>query len=344
MATTEEWFETKLKDLKRPASMSSIDNGLRCARLYLLRNKWGLRPKVREYSKSASLGKLIHRLQKAGRDGTDIVKQEVIKQHGKLVERIKAGGDLTGDLARAAKEIGEIHQKALAVCHLYWNRFPPKEYMKTICREEKVTGSHTCMGIDLPLMGIFDWMVEDKRDGKLWIRDTKSTGRKFASILTGFLYCTQCRFYHLLGEQNPKWKGRVQGFILDMVKTPGIKLCGKDDKMAAALGCSPFEAYVQRVKEWYEAQQEDSMRSSAIPFSEPVYNEEIKGALVRIAKLWKGDPYPYLYPKDLTRSKCYEYERECVYYPLCCSDEAAWPSIIDAFYVIPEPEKETKNE
>lgn len=338
--TTKDWFNENLKDQKRPLSSSSILDGCRCERLFFFRNRWAIRPKIKPYRKGASTGTLVHKLMKAGRDGVEKVQQEVIKQHSKLLDRIKAGEDLSGDLARAANELNHLYQKALAIATIFWTTFPPKKYMKTICREEKKE-SFAPNGT-VPCVWIADWIVEDTRDGGIWIRDTKTTSETLDAILTGFLYSVPCRFYRIMAAQE-EWGDRLKGFILDTIQVPTIKLCGKDEKQAAKLGCTPFEAYVQRVKEWYKAQDEDPMKSPAIVFNEDIHNPEIIKALADAIELQERDADPKLFSRDVTGSRCYHYRKVCPYYALCSTGIDGWPSLIERYYEIrEEPKQEEK--
>jgi hypothetical protein len=278
---------------------------------------------------------------KVGRDGVEKVRQDVFKKHSELVKRIRAGEDLTGDLARAANELNSLYQKALAVCNIFWEKYPPNKYMKTISREER----KECFAPQgtVPCVWIADWIVEDERDGSVWIRDAKTTSEDFSAIMVGFLYSVQCRFYRLMSAQE-KWGDRVKGFIVDMLKMPSIKLCGKDEKMAAKLGCTPMEAYIQRVKEWYEANEETPMDSRAIVFNEDLHNPEIMSGLDTVIDLWGREPKPELFSKDITTSKCHSNRRTCPYYTLCNSDPAGWPSLIEQYYEIRELPERKKNE
>jgi hypothetical protein len=134
-----------------------------------------------------------------------------------------------------------------------------------------------------------------------------------------------------------EWGKDVKGFILDLAKVPSIKLCGKDEKNAAKWECTVMEAYIQRVKEWYEGQEEEAMKSMAIKFNEPIENMEIIRTVQHVLLMWGTEALPENFSKDLTRSTCYAYEKECPYYVLCSSDPVTWPSIIEQmFEVVPE--------
>lgn len=347
----EQWLKENMKDWKKPISASGIMTALSCEMKFLLANKWRLFRKARQYSASATFGKLLHRLMQVGEARVEEVHQEVIKQHAALLRQIRKGEDLIGDIKREADGLNASYMKALAVAKIFWDKYPPAEHMETVCREKKIEGDLMpflrerlqCGGVtgDIPLVGYLDWVVRDKRDGSVWIRDTKTTSRKFASILTGFSHCIQCRLYRLLPwtekEISLTWGRDVKGFILDMVKVPSIKLCGKDEKNAVKWECTVMEAYIKRVKEWYEGQEEEAMKSVAIAFNEPVNPRELMYNLMKVYNLWAKEAQPENFSKDLTRHECYAYEKECPYYVLCSSDPVTWPSIIEQmFEVVPE--------
>jgi hypothetical protein len=328
-----EWFKEHMVDYKKPISSSGILTALGCARKFLYSSKWRLYRKAKQYSASATFGKILHRLLQVGEDATEKVHQEIIKQHSELLAQIQRGEDLVGEVAREADELHDSYTKALAVATIFWERFPPAEHMETVSREEKIEG---VFDLSLPIVGFVDWVVRDKRDGSVWIRDTKTTSRSFDSILTGFEWSVQCRFYRLLAK-NKTWGADVKGFILDMVKVPTIKMCGKDEKNAAIWGCTVFEAYVKRVKDWYAEQEGDAMKSVAIAFHEPVLCGELLNVLSKIDVLWNTEAVPENFCKDLTRSSCYAYEKVCPYHVLCSSDPVTWPATMEQlFEVVPE--------
>ena len=326
------WFKENMKDWRKPISASGIMTALSCERKFLFANKWRLYRKARQYSAAVTFGKILHRLLQVGEAQIEVVHQEIIKQHQELLAQIEKGEDLVGDIARMANELHASYTKAVAVVSIFWERFPPKEYMETVCREERIEGE--MQGV--PVVGFMDWVVRDTRNGSVWIRDTKTTSRKAEAMLTGFSHCVQCRFYRLLAL-NRDWGKDVKGFILDIVKVPAIKLCGKDEKQAEKDNCSPMEAYIQRVKQWYDDQEEPAMQSRAIAFNEPVENLEIVRTIDKVKELWEMKPFPRDFSKDLTRGGCYAYEKVCPYYDLCSSDPVTWPSLIEQMYeVVPE--------
>jgi len=333
--TMTEWFKENMKDWRKPISASGIMTALGCERKFLFANKWRLYRKARQYSPSASFGKLLHRLLQVGEARCEEVHQEVIKQHGALREQILKGEDLTGDILREANELHSNYTKALAVAKIFWEKYPPAEHMETVCREERIEGEWT----GTPVVGFMDWIVRDTRDKSVWIRDTKTTSRKFDSILTGFQWSVQARFYRKLAMSRP-WGKDVKGFILDMVKVPTIKLCGKDEKNAATWECTVMEAYIKRVKEWYAEQDEESMKSVAIKFNEPVDNIEIGKVYCKTQDMWGAEALPENFSKDLTRGSCYAYEKVCPYYVLCSSDPLTWPAQIEEMFEVVSEHKD----
>ncbi|KKN01654.1 hypothetical protein LCGC14_1125570 [marine sediment metagenome] len=327
---TQTWFDKHLPDQRRPLSQSGIANAKACARFFLFRHKWGIIPKVSSYGAAPKLGNLVHRLMQVGKKGIPTVREEVMKSYNTLVDRINKGEDLDGYLAREAKEIGDLFNKALAICTIYWERFPPKDYIKTMGREIVLESVHRppLGNKDVPLIGIIDWLVKDERNSGLWIRDYKTTGQKFEMKMTGIVYGLQGRYYRFLSKDS------IKGFILDMIKTPGIKLCGKDKKTADLEGITPEEAYKIRVEEWYETEDE-VMDSRAVAFlDEPVDNRELMTYLNYACNLWLAPCKPENFTRDITLGKCTAYRKRCPYYELCSSAMSTWPAQVEQFFQV----------
>ena len=129
-------------------------------------------------------------------------------------------------------------------------------------------------------------------------------------------------------------KGAVIGFILDGIMKPGIKLCGKDNKNAAAWNCSPEEAYLRRVKEWYAEKDTGAIRSQSIVFNEPLYPPELIYELMKMQDLGSRGNNPANYPRDPSRFHCYLYESQCIYHDLCSSPKSRWEELFDNKYKI----------
>jgi len=347
-----QWFRDNMKDFKRPLSASSIATALSCPRKFMFANKWRLFRRAKQYSPAASFGKILHRLLEVGSERIEEVHQEIVKQHEALLAQIREGEDLMGDLQREANELHGAYIKAVAVASIFWERFPPKEYMVTVEREKEYAGEipagHLAnpYSVPLPVVGYVDWKVEDNRNKERWIRDAKTTSRSFQSMLVGFPHCIQCRFYRVLSNLCLPDEPDIRGFILDIIRVPTIRMCGKDEKQAAIEGCTPLDAYIKRVKDWYD-EQDETMGSHAIIFNEPVWPQELVSEIRRVSHMWNAEALPENFNRDLTRSTCYAYEKECPYYVLCSSDPATWPSYMEQmFEIVPETpgRKEVKDE
>ncbi|KKL89667.1 hypothetical protein LCGC14_1912360, partial [marine sediment metagenome] len=314
-----------------------------CERRFMFQDKWGLHPKTRPYSRGMKVGSIIHLFLKYGIDGQEKVQKAVYESHQKLLDRIKKGEDLAGDLAREANDLNSAYETAKVVVIIYWEKFPVKNYVETLSREKELKGFLDVGGMMLPVIAILDWVVKDKRDGGVWIRDTKSTGRGVDAILVGYSYSFQSRFYRTAVDNWTEWAGDLRGFILDIVKTPAIKCCGKDEKQAAKVGCTPAEAYLQRVKEWYTENErggDSYMTSRALPFVDPLYPAEFSRSLLKIASVWSRPlDDPENFDRDQTKASCFSFERRCPYYDLCMSAPISWPSQIEAEFQFVKPDE-----
>jgi len=356
-----------LQDIKAPVSQSSFSCGMKCERCYLYRYRWGLRPKVAQYTPSADLGTIYHWLKKEGADGVEVVRKRVRSIQEKLMERIDAGEDLTGDLARSAGEITNLFNKALVMAQIFWEKYPPNPNLITLCREEAIE----CEITGLPAKGRLDHIQMNGNTGVVWIRDEKSSSLSFAELCTGYEFSIQCRWYRLLAEAwlkrkkekikkdatdigigLPTARAEVSGFVLDYMMFPGIKFCDSDRDFTEEphtfksgkrkgeteiskkyFGEPKFENYLKRVKQWYiDNMDSDPIRSMAILFSEPTLPDEMMPQIERIRRLYTADPVPSNFPRDITRSHCVAYRRVCPYYELCSADETIWPDIIERLF------------
>lgn len=329
------WLDKNLPDQKRPVSQSGIVNAKRCSRLFLYRHKWGIIPKRPKYVAAPNLGRLVHRIMQLGKDDIKVAHEEVMKTYNTLMERIKRGEDLEGYLAKEAKEIGDLWNKAVAVTSIYWDRYPPKEHIKTLGREIVLEAEYKTplFQTPVPLVGIVDWPVEDTRNGNQWMRDFKTTSQPFETKMTGLTYGVQSRFYRFLAHECALWL-KLKGFLLDIIKTPSIKLCGKDHKGAEKQNITPEEHYKNRVIEWYETQDE-TMDSRGVVFPEEDYlPSELKVHLDYACQLWEAPCVPEKFPRDITLSKCVAFRSQCPYYGLCSSNPVTWPAEIEQFYEI----------
>ncbi len=325
-------------------------NETECARKLLLRYIWGVQSKIPVFKKAAKQGTLFHRLLQrgpgvcednpSGATYPELMRAEINGEINNLMEAVQLGFDLTGELYKAATGMTEIFDKALAMANIFWTRFPRPERLKVIGKEIHIESEWNGMKIK----GDLDEIVQNEENGDIWIRDTKTSSDKLSLALSGYQFGIQARFYRLL-VHNGLYDGingvcyepkLLRGLILDIACVPGIKFCGKD---------ADFNAYIKRVGEWYEKQDDkEAMQSKGIMFTEPLMNEELVGALRKTQLLMdeptspSGIEWGELYSRDITGTECKNYKRRCCYYELCSSDEQNWPGIIERDYEFRVPE------
>ncbi len=271
-----------------------------------------------------------------------------------LIVRIDKGEDLDGEMARLVNLLTPLYHKAKTMAHLFWERYPTPSYLKTIGTEIKhiMTLPRTYFrGVDLAgmvLEGTIDKLVQDTTQGNIWIRDHKSTGMNTLDVIfAGFSWSTQGRMYRILAEDYCNEKmlkeintldpfNKVKGFILDGIMKPGIKLCKKDEKNATIWNCSVEDAYLRRVKEWYDEKETGAIRSQSIVFNEPLYPPELVNELLKMQELSKRGNDPDAYTRDPSRFHCFLYDTPCIYHDLCASPKSNWEELFNIKYKIKE--------
>ncbi len=340
---------------------SSISCAHGCERCWFFAERWGVELRGVKVKEGATLGSIYHKFQQGGVENQDLVRPWVRGMQSDLMARVDKGEDLDGEMARLATLLTTLYNKAEAMARLFWERYPAPSYLKTLGTEinHKMTIQDGPLK-GLVLEGIIDKLIQDTRNGNVWIRDHKSTGMKTLNVIfAGFPWSPQARMYRILAEDychknhiddtngnectNSTFpmSRNVVGFILDGIMKPGIKLCGKDDKNAKLWNCSVEVAYLRRVKEWYA--EKDAIRSQAIMYNEPLYPKEFADGLFYMKTLSNVGNSPKLYRRDPSRFHCFLYESECIYSDLCNSPMSRWPELFDNKYKI-KPVEEKKNE
>ena len=315
-----------------PMSQSSIACGMRCERCWFLRHRWHLKRTKRKFNVGMDLGTIYHMLMKEGQGREAVVKDCVRQKQAFYESQIANGEDLDDSIAQHVNDLTSLYHKAECMATIYWRKYPRNDNRETLVREEKMT-------VD-DVEGTIDELELFVPSGQTTIRDTKTTGKSLAHITTGYKYGLQLRVYRFLAEEWCRKHGYPVplGFIIDSVLMPNIKLCKKDDKEAKIQGCTPEEAYLIRVEQWYEDNLRTSMASTPLPFDEPVITEELDNAFETIRELAARDPKPENYKRDVTRSYCMAWDRQCSFYPLCNMKPSMWPVELDDHYEIWESE------
>jgi hypothetical protein len=345
-------------------SQSCVKCALGCERKWFLRYRWGLTSKSVEIKESADLGHIYHKFQQYGPGEESKTKAWVRQQQQALADKIDKGEDIDGQMARKINSMSVATNKAEAMAKVFWDKYPTPNYLKTLGTEIKIKSSVTIKlssgeVIEVPIEGTLDKILqvtEGPRAGDIWIRDHKSTGRSLHLLFEGFPWSIQARLYRILATnycKQEKIEGNVRGFILDGILKPGIKLCAKDNKNATAWKCTPEEAYLRRVVEWYKDKEEEASReplkmppicSQSIMYNEPILPAELVINIYRVYKMSQRIPDPQLYSRDVTRTHCSFYEKSCTYMPLCTSPIAEWSEVIDRNYKVESYNAEEENE
>lgn len=336
---------------------SSISCAHGCERCWFYKERWGVTLRGIKVKAGADLGKIYHKFQSLGPGEEQEAKvlAWVKGMQTALMERVDKGEDLDGEMVRQANLLTTLYNKAHAMAKLFWERYPTPSYLKTIGTEIK----HKMTIQDGPLAGmvlegIIDKLIIDTRNSNLWLRDHKSTGMKSLEVIFGgFVWSTQARMYRILAtdycQKNVAFtdddKVNIMGFILDGILKPGIKLCGKDEKNAAIWKCSVDEAYLRRVKEWYNDYStkndgKKSIESRAIMYNEPLYPTELRSQLLFMKELSGRGNDPTEYERDPSRFHCYLYDSQCIYHDLCSLPKSKWEELFDTKYQIKKEEKD----
>ena len=324
---------------------SSISCAHGCERYWFFAERWGVILRGIKIKEGATLGNIYHKFQHLGPGNDEKVKNWVAKMQRDLMARVDKGEDLDGEMVRLANLLTTLYNKAEAMAHLFWERYPTPSYLKTIGTEINHTMTiETGILAGLILEGTIDKLVQDIQSGNIWIRDHKSTGLSLATIFGGFSWSTQGRMYRILAVdyliktgQDPNWALKhVKGFILDGIMKPGIKLCKKDNKNSELWGCSVEKAYLRRVKEWYDEKEDGAFRSQSIIFNEPLYPPELVKELVKMQELGSRGNDPELYTRDPSRFHCFLYDSQCIYHDLCSTPKINWEELFNVKYKIRE--------
>lgn len=336
--------EIQMKPFSCHQSSISLAHG--CERAWFFKERWNVELRGIKVKAGASLGRIYHKFQQLGPEKIDLVQPWVRRMQSDLMARVDKGEDIDGQMVRQANLLTTLYNKAEAMAKIFWERYPTPSYLKTIGTEIK----HSMTIQSGPLKGMvlegtIDKLVQDTRNGNIWIRDHKSTGMKTLDVIfAGFPWSTQARIYRILalnycytleGSNGPE--NHLVGFILDGIMKPGIKLCRTDDKNAILWKCSVEDAYLRRVKEWYAEKDTDAIKSKAIMFNEPLYPHELMNELLFMNELSKrGGNNPKLYNRDPSRFHCMLYDSPCIYLDLCESPMSRWPELFETKYRIAE--------
>ena len=315
---------------------SSMTCAISCERKWFCKYRMEIELRGEPLKVSASLGKIYHKFHELGQGHEQEVKAWVQQMQTELMDRVNRGEDLDGSIARQATMLTELYNKARVMAELFWEKYPQPSYFTVIGKEIK----HTMEYDGLTIEGTIDKLLLNEQDGSIWIRDHKSTGRPLAFLFGGISWSIQARVYRILAFDYMTEKSKIelpsdlkiQGFILDGILNPGIKLCKADQKNAKDWNVPVEEAYLRRVKDWYKDNGEDGILSRGIFYTEDLVPIELKNRFDRMRELSMRPIKPEYYSRDITRKACSEWERQCEYHDLCSVSESQWDRLFESKY------------
>lgn len=336
---------------------STLKDFVNCRRYALYRHVLGLSPKTTRRSVSADTGTFWHlgmsqACQSTG--GTDKARLAMIDLRDRLVADMAQAleEDLTGEVMKQVKDLTMACDKAIAMLRIFWHKYPLRDDIEIVATEDTLL-------LKLPVLD--DLWVQVKPDlivrdthGNLWIEDHKSTGVPPSEVMVGKPWNFQTTLY--AAAVATKYAQPVTGVIFNIMQTPGIRLCAKDEKEAAKKHISAENAYMARVSEWYGETGDVTIRSTWFPLAGSSYAAKQHIDTLRftaamlaneMADVDESTDLPGVFECDGSCQACKRYNRTCEYMDLCDTDPVAWPTIINAFYtqslepITPAEEEET---
>jgi len=314
-----------------------------CKRMFLYEYRFGIKPK--SLDSALTMGSLVHLVLASLFQGSTkevalaAAEASLTEYKAKLTGWVDRFGFLPNgkDLKSSLVRLDEDYHKAVAMAFCFWHYcpFPSHEWEVLKDPDGKPMVEQLLMieaGDAYQLRTPCDLVLKNKRTGKIWIADFKTTSfdPMIRSIPTKF--SIQLKLYRLVLQMHLNSWGRgevVAGSIHALIKKPTIKFCAKDDS---------FEAYIQRVITWYKDLQEKEPGNPPLmrdpnTFQGPLIDAELAVRLENYQKFSTTENFDLgvFYRND---SACLKYNRACPYMQLCNSDPSMWPLIVkDRFQI-----------
>lgn len=339
-------FETAVPYISQSKMMSAFS----CPRRFMFAHRMGIRPARDDSSAAMQAGSVAHAYLESLflqlPTDADIwetacapVDEDIQADLNALSQRIGDEGDLDGSLEAAATALDKAWSVGKAMAHhFYENVFPLPEYYSAVDAE-----THIACGVPHPVSegshvmveGTLDGILQDLRNGNVWIVDHKTSGDRPSAATIGRAWAYQSRLYRLLAKYGTS-EGEPLGFVWNFIQRPSIYLCGKDRKAAEEEGITPLDAYLQRVHEWYDekaaSQGEPTVNSSAVRFPRDLYSRGFAADLDFVdflANVPIDTDHDTCFPKRGHACKG-RYGRPCPYYEFCTASIPSWPVILDS--------------
>ena len=356
--STADFFQDVRKPLIRSSPLQCLDH---CPRRFLYEYKLGIR--ARRYESALTMGTIVHKVLQAlflgetPQDALEVCQRLLAKEQQKLIDQTGADGFLpTGEaLEPALKKIEEDYHKARATGLAFWTCVPFEQDKYEVLRTPggdpvvELLLETEYPGLSRPFRTPCDLALVEVGTHNVWIVDYKTTSFDPKKRAIPTKISAQLAIYRLSlqshldawHEQDPKNfpQYTVVGSLHAVIKKPGIKFCKKD---------ANFEAYIDRLVQWYkdaDAKDPDNPPLVLDPnrFSKKLMTEELWGRLKQYCKACQAAPnVDHFY--RVGESACLQYNRVCAFMPLCNSDPAMWPDLIEQRYEVSFREDDEENE
>lgn len=354
--STVDFFKGNIrKPMIRSTSVQTLDH---CPRLFLYQYKLGIQ--TRRYESALFMGTVVHKILEAlftGKEPDEALKvceRLLAAEQQKLMADTGPDGFLPSGktLEATLKGLEEDYHKARATGLVFWNFVP---FNKDKWEVLRTPDGDPCVellidtdipGLSRPARTPIDLVLLEKGTNNVWIVDykTSSFDPKVRAIPTKI--SAQLALYRwAMQRQLEKWfeaggypNLRVVGSFHAIIKKPGIKCCGKDEKEAKARNITPFTAYIERLVQWYkDADAKDPNNPPLLldpnRFSGPLMTKELFGRLKQYCAACHASPnVDHFY--RVGGSVCLQYNKACTHMSLCNSDPSMWPGIVRDYYQI----------
>lgn len=355
--STVDFFKGNIrKPLIRSTQVQCLDH---CPRKFLYEYKLGI--KSRRYESALFMGTVVHKILEAlfiGKEPDEALKvceRLLAAEQEKLMADAGPDGFLPSGktLVETLKSLEEDYHKARATGLVFWNFVPfPKDKYEVLrtpdgdpCVELLIDTD--IQGLSRPARTPIDLVLLEKGTRNVWIVDYKTSSfdpkvraipTKISAQLALYRYAMQMLLdeWHYTNQTHPKLT--VVGSFHAIIKKPGIKCCGKDEKEAKDRNITPFTAYIERLVQWYkdqDAKDPDNPPLLLDPnrFSGPLMSKELFGRLRQYCAACHASPnVDHFY--RVGDSDCLQYNKVCSHMRLCNSDPAMWPGIVRDYYKI----------
>lgn len=255
-----------------PIHSSSVRDFFKCPRYFFWKYRVGACRKG-TYTPALHFGQVFHKAIELAYKGLDpdARRRELLKYGVKwCVDNLNPLANKMGllpngkSLADATSRVTEDTEKAIATAEVFLTKYPVDlERWEVLATEEKILAKVAYS--KQPLIGTLDLVLRDRKTGRIWILDYKTTSKAPQIVADGVPLDIQPTVYRLLAMA--RWPDSViAGFIHAIVLKPGIKYC-PDTKDKEG-----WPAYIKRLTEWYGTKEEEA---EALSYGWPMILSEL---------------------------------------------------------------------